>query len=89
MYIAKDLFGKRSLILGLSENGLCITSRSFNIELDTENLEEGKDEEGGNEEDISNIIKKYTDDYVACLDKTYIELPKNSLYVIKITKNDK
>ena len=84
IYIAKDEFGKKSLLLGFQENGFVISSLPLGQFGKHEVAEqpEGDDEEGGKD-----WIAKYKAEYAAASNKAYYELPKNSLIQVRLDQH--
>ncbi|EGR31175.1 hypothetical protein IMG5_116460 [Ichthyophthirius multifiliis] len=97
--IAKDPFGKKSLLLGFSENGFAFSSCAININMEKQKLdqdiEEEEEETKKDYEDkaynltddtqrIQFLEKKYLHEFFQGQQKEWIEIPQNTLIIIDI-----
>lgn len=93
LVIAKDVFGKRSLLLGFSECGFAISSRAINeqgeeVGIGPEKDKEEDEENTKNDADQAEYIeKKYFHEFLHSKDKCWLELPSNSCIIIDIHEN--
>ena len=90
--IGKDIYGKKSLLLGFNKFGFCISSCAPNFgqkKLNPENNENDKNDENdehdkNDENDKGFLMKKYLSEFLTSRDKEWLELPPQSLTFIKI-----
>ena len=81
LYIGKDYFGKRSLLLGMGSEYLAISSVPFE---QCSKLPEEKDKDEPDEENEANWKAKYEAEWLASKSKSFFEIPANSLINIEI-----
>ena len=87
--IGKDIYGKKSLLLGFHEHGFCITSCIPHIDKNKLIPEEPGEENNEQEEDNGKVDKeflqkKYMSEYISSKNKEWLEIPPFSLTFIKI-----
>lgn len=88
LIIGKDIFGKKSLLLGFHKNGFCIGSCAASINENNLNQEEYEADQNDFEENGQNdqefLQKKYLNEFLVSKNKEWLELPSQSITFVKI-----
>ncbi|CAD8158954.1 unnamed protein product [Paramecium octaurelia] len=85
IYIAKDPFGKRSMLLSFINEGFTLSSQALQKNLPIEIEEEEDDEDDGKTVDEKYLMKKYLNEFNQAINKSCIELPNNSIIEIDLS----
>ncbi len=75
--MAKDIFGKRSLLLGFHQNGFSISSCATKINMNKVKFHENKEENEDEGDKQESIEKKYLGEFISAKDKEWVDLPSN------------
>ncbi|CAD8046234.1 unnamed protein product [Paramecium primaurelia] len=85
IYIAKDPFGKRSMLLSFINEGFILSSQALQKNIPLEIEEEEDDEDDGKTVDEKYLMKKYLNEFNQAINKSCIELPNNSIIEIDLS----